>query len=131
MPSFKRMRGNMTVTVYGIANCDTVKKARRFLDAAGVTYVFHDYRKAGVTREKLEAFIGEFGWQKVLNTRGTTWRKLDDEVKEATTDADAAIALMLENPSIIKRPIVEAEGRNLIGYDETSWELALEMGELR
>ena len=121
----------MTVTVYGIANCDTVKKARRFLDTAGVTYVFHDYRKAGVTREKLEAFIGEFGWQKVLNTRGTTWRKLDDEVKEATTDADAAMALMLENPSIIKRPIVEAEGRNLIGYDETSWELALEMGELR
>lgn len=119
----------MGVTVYGITNCDTVKKARRFLEERGVEYVFHDYRKAGVDREKLFAFMQEFGWEKVLNRSGTTWRKLPDEVKEETAGPDAALSLMLEQPSIIKRPIVETRSRNLIGFDQTAWELAYEMGE--
>lgn len=121
----------MTVKVYGITNCDTVKKARKFLEGAGVDYAFHDYKKSGADRDRLAAFMQEFGWDKVLNTRGTTWRKLSDEVKDATVDAASALELMLDQPSLIKRPIVEAEGGNLIGFDETAWELALEMGQLR
>ncbi|MBA5777388.1 ArsC family reductase [Stappia sp. F7233] len=119
----------MAVTVYGITNCDTIKKARRFLEERGVEYTFHDYRKAGVDSGKLDGFMKEFGWEKVLNRGGTTWRKLPDEVKEQTTNADAALALMLEQPSIIKRPIVETGARNFIGFDQTAWELAFEMGE--
>lgn len=117
--------------IYGIRNCDTVKKARKFLDEAGVSYVFHDYKKEGVDADKLEQFVAEFGWEVVLNRRGTSWRKLDDDVKDAVTNAAAAIAVMSENTSTIKRPIVEAEGRNFIGFDPVAWEMALELGELK
>ncbi len=120
----------MTITLYGIANCDTVKKARRFLTEAGVDYQFHDYKKKGVNLTKLESFIKEFGWEKVLNTRGTTWRKLPDDVKEKTNTEAAATALMLQQPSIIKRPILETSNKNMIGFDLTAWELALELGEI-
>jgi len=117
--------------VYGIKNCDTVKKARKFLEEAGVDYTFHDYKKDGVDADRLAAFVGEFGWDTVLNRKGTTWRKLDDDVKESVTDAPAAIALMIENPSMIKRPIVEGEAKNFIGFDPVAWEMALELGELK
>jgi len=117
--------------VYGIKNCDTVKKARKFLEEAGVDYTFHDYKKEGVDADKLTAFVGEFGWDTVLNRKGTTWRKLDDEVKESVSDAQSAIALMIENPSMIKRPIVEGETKNFIGFDPVAWEMALELGELK
>ena len=117
--------------VYGIRNCDTVKKARKFLEEAGVDYTFHDYKKEGVDADKLAAFVGEFGWDTVLNRKGTTWRKLDDEVKESVTDAASAIALMIENPSMIKRPIVEGKEKNFIGFDPVAWEMALELGELK
>ncbi len=116
--------------LYGIANCDTVKKARRWLDGAGLAYDFHNYKKDGVDEERLRAFVEEFGWGTVLNRKGTTWRKQPDEVKEAVTDAETAVQLMLAEPSMIKRPILEARGRNLIGFDETGWEIALEAGEL-
>ncbi|WP_346893163.1 ArsC family reductase [uncultured Roseibium sp.] len=117
--------------VYGIKNCDTVKKARKFLEEAGVDYTFHDYKKEGVDAEKLAVFVGEFGWDTVLNRKGTTWRKLDDEIKETVTDPASAIALMIENPSMIKRPIVEGETKNFIGFDPVAWEMALELGELK
>ncbi|WP_417678182.1 ArsC family reductase [Roseibium sp.] len=117
--------------VYGIKNCDTVKKARKFLEEAGVDYTFHDYKKEGVDADKLTAFVGEFGWDTVLNRKGSTWRKLDDEIKETVTDATSAIALMIDNPSMIKRPIVEGEAKNFIGFDPVAWEMALELGELK
>jgi len=117
--------------LYGIKTCDTVKKARKFLDEAGVSYAFHDYKKDGVDIGKLERFAAEFGWETVLNRRGTTWRKLDDAVRDAVTDAAGAIAVMRENPSTIKRPIVEGETRNFIGFDPEAWKRALERGDLK
>ncbi|MTH98839.1 ArsC family reductase [Roseibium sp. RKSG952] len=117
--------------VYGIRNCDTVKKARKFLEDAGIDYTFHDYKKDGVDADKLRAFVKEFGWDTVLNKRGTTWRKLDDEIKDSVSDAESAMAVMLDNPSVIKRPIVEAAAKNFIGFDPVSWETALEMDELK
>ncbi len=117
--------------VYGIKNCDTVKKARAFLNEAGIDYSFHDYKKDGVDEKKLKAFIEEFGWDNVLNRRGTTWRKLPDDVKESVTDAESALNVMLEHPSAIKRPIVESKAKNFIGFDAVAWEMALELGEMK
>ncbi|MBO6758004.1 MAG: ArsC family reductase [Roseibium sp.] len=117
--------------VYGIKNCDTVKKARRFLEEAGLAYTFHDYKKDGVDREKLSAFIDEFGWEQVVNRRGTTWRKLDDAVKDSVLDNATALAVLTDHPSAIKRPIVEGQSKNFIGFDPVAWEMALELGELK
>lgn len=116
--------------LYGIANCDTVKKARRWLEDAGLDYEFHNYKTDGVDEERLRVFVDDFGWDKVLNRRGTTWRKQPDEVKEAVNDPETALQLMLAEPSMIKRPILETSGRNMIGFDQTNWEMALETGEL-
>nr|WP_319384953.1 ArsC family reductase [uncultured Roseibium sp.] len=117
--------------VYGIKNCDTVKKARKFLEEAGIAYDFHDYKKDGVNGDRLAAFVNEFGWDTILNKRGTTWRKLDEATKESVTDAASALDVMIENPSTIKRPIVEGEAKNFVGFDPVSWEMALELGELK
>ncbi|SHM86712.1 ArsC family reductase [Roseibium suaedae] len=116
--------------VYGIKNCDTVKKARKFLEEAGVAYSFHDYKKDGVDAEKLRQFVSEFGWEMVLNRKGTTWRKLDDETQDGVTNAETAIEVMLEHPSTIKRPIAEGKNKILLGYDPVAWEMSLELGEL-
>ncbi|MTI16886.1 ArsC family reductase [Rhodobacteraceae bacterium RKSG542] len=116
--------------VYGIKNCDTVKKARKFLDEAGIAYSFHDYKKDGADAAVLEAFVKEFGWDTILNKRGTTWRKVPDEVKETIVDSASAMALMLEEPSMIKRPLVQAKNKRFVGFDANSWEMAMEMGEL-
>ncbi|WP_305986494.1 ArsC family reductase [Roseibium sp. MMSF_3544] len=117
--------------VYGIKNCDTVKKARKFLEEAGIEYDFHDYKKDGVNGDKLAAFVDEFGWDTVLNRRGTTWRKLDEATKEGVTGPASALEVMIENPSAIKRPIVEGAVKNFVGFDPVSWEMALELGELK
>lgn len=117
--------------LYGIANCDTVRKARRFLDEAGVDYEFHDYKKKGVDEQALRAQVAEFGWEKILNMRGTTWRRQPDEVKQATSDPASAIALMMREPSLIKRPIAESGDRRLLGFDPTAWEIALAAGDLK
>lgn len=117
--------------LYGIKNCDTVKKARKFLEEAGIAYDFHDYKKDGVNGDKLAVFVGEFGWEAVLNKRGTTWRKLDEATKDGVTDARSALEVMIENPSVIKRPIVEGTSKTFIGFDPVSWEMALELGELK
>ena len=105
----------MTVTIHGIRNCDTMKKAFAWLDSHGVAYDFHDYRKAGVTREMLELWVAAQGWEKVLNRAGTTFRKLPDEAKH-NLDADKAIALMLDQPSMIKRPVLESGKTIEIGF---------------
>ncbi len=105
----------MTVTLYGIPNCDTVKKARNWLADAGVDYMFHDYKKAGIDEASLRRWADEAGWEKLLNKAGTTFRKLPDADK-ADIDADKAVALMLAHPSMIKRPVVEGAGRLLVGF---------------
>jgi arsenate reductase (glutaredoxin) len=114
----------MTVTVYGIPNCDTVKKARIWLDTRGVGYAFHDYKKAGAHAAKLAAWCDALGWETVLNRAGTTFRKLPDPDKDGL-DRDKAIALMVAQPSMIKRPIVEHPGGLLVGYKEAEWASAL------
>lgn len=105
----------MSVTLYGIPNCDTVKKARNWLTDAGVDYAFHDYKKAGIDEAHLRRWASESGWEKLLNTAGTTFKKLPDAEK-ADIDEDKAVALMLANPSMIKRPVVEGAGALLVGY---------------
>ena len=95
----------MTTTIYGIPNCDTMKKARAWLDARGVAYTFHDYKKAGVDRAVLERAVAALGWEKVLNRQGTTFRKLP-EAERADLDAERATALMEAHPSTIKRPLL-------------------------
>jgi Spx/MgsR family transcriptional regulator len=105
----------MTVTIHGIKNCDTMKKAFTWLDGRGVVYNFHDYKKAGVTAAHLTRWCDALGWQTVLNRAGTTFRKLDDADKAALTQ-EKAIALMIEQPSMIKRPILEADGKLEVGF---------------
>lgn len=112
------------VTLYGIPNCDTVKKARAWLDAHGTAYAFHDYKKAGIDEAELRRWIDALGWETVLNRAGTTFRKLPDEDK-ADLGADKAVALMLAQPSMIKRPIVEGDRVLLAGFKPEAWEAAL------
>lgn len=108
------------VVMYGIKNCDTIKKARRWLEANGVEYRFHDYRVDGLDAEFLHSAIGELGWEALLNTRGTTWRKLDESLRASINNADSAAKLMLEMPAIIKRPLLCAPGQPmLLGFSET------------
>ena len=111
-----------TVTVYGIPACSTVKKARVWLDAQGVAYQFHDFKKAGVPASQLPAWMAAASWQKLVNRQGTTWRKLDPAVQQAVVDAKSATALMLAHPSVIKRPVVEwTDGSVTVGFDEAAW----------
>lgn len=99
----------MTATLYGIPNCDTMKKARTWLDAHGVAYTFHDYKKGGIDRATLEGWVSDLGWETLLNRAGTTFRKLPDADK-ADLDASRAIDLMLAQPSMIKRPVLVGDG---------------------
>jgi arsenate reductase len=105
----------MTATIYGIKNCDTMKKARAWLDQHGVAYAFHDYKSAGIDRGRLEAWAGKVGWETLLNRAGTTFRKLPDAEKNGL-DEKKAIALMLAQPSMIKRPVLDLDGRLLVGF---------------
>ncbi|HUD28682.1 MAG TPA: arsenate reductase [Novosphingobium sp.] len=114
----------MPIDLYGIPNCDTVKKARAWLDARGLAYTFHDYKKEGADPEKLAAWIDAAGLDRVLNRAGTTFRKLPDAEK-ADLDAGRAVALMVANPSTIKRPVVEHPGGLLVGFKEPEWAAAL------
>ncbi|WP_276851141.1 ArsC family reductase [Enterobacter oligotrophicus] len=108
------------VVMYGIKNCDTIKKARRWLKANDVAYRFHDYRVDGLDAAFLHTAIKELGWEALLNTRGTTWRKLDESLRATINDADSAAKLMLEMPAIIKRPLLCKPGQPmLLGFSET------------
>jgi Spx/MgsR family transcriptional regulator len=116
-------KGLTMITMYGIKNCDTIKKARRWLDDHQLEYRFHDYRADGLDRALLDTFIAELGWEALLNTRGTTWRKLDESVRASITNVDAAAALMLEMPAIIKRPLLCAPGQPmLLGFSDSSYQ---------
>ena len=110
----------MTHTLYGIPNCDTVKKACVWLDQHGVAFVFHDYKKAGIDRARLEGWVAEHGWQTVLNRAGTTFRSLP-EADKADLTADKAVTLMLAQPSMIKRPVLDLGERRLVGFDAAAW----------
>lgn len=114
----------MTITVYAIPNCDTVKKARTWLDTKGLAHTFHDYKKAGADPAKLAAWCDAAGWDKVLNRAGTTFKKLP-EADKADLDQARAVAVMAANPSCIKRPIVEHPGGLLVGFKEAEWAAAL------
>jgi Spx/MgsR family transcriptional regulator len=103
------------ITIYGIKNCDTMKKARAWLDGHGVSYGFHDYKAAGISRDKLEAWCDELGWEALLNRAGTTFRHLPDADK-AGLNAGKALALMLAQPSMIKRPVLEVGSKLLVGF---------------
>ncbi|MDO6416504.1 ArsC family reductase [Sphingomonas sp. BIUV-7] len=105
----------MTVTMYGIPNCDTIKKARIWLDDHGIAFAFHDYKKAGIDRATLAGWVAEQGWETLLNRAGTTFRKLPD-ADRTDLDADKAIALMLAHPSMIKRPVLDLGERRIIGF---------------
>lgn len=111
--------------LYGIPNCDTVKKARAWLDRQGIAYDFHDYKKAGIDAARLRSWAAELGWERLLNRAGTTFRKLP-EVDKADLDADKAIALMLAAPSMIRRPVLDLGDRRLAGFSEEGWRVALE-----
>jgi Spx/MgsR family transcriptional regulator len=112
----------MTITLYGISNCDTVKRARAFLAGRGAAVQFHDFKKSGVPADRLAAWIASGGWERVLNRQGTTWRKLDDAAKAGVTDAASAAALMQAQPSVIKRPVVEwPDGTITVGFDEADF----------
>jgi arsenate reductase len=108
------------ITLYGIRNCDTVRKARTSLDARGIAYDFHDYKIAGIDEGRLRAWAAELGWERLLNRSGTTFRKLPDADK-AGLDADKAIALMLAEPSMIRRPVLDLGERRLFGFDAELW----------
>lgn len=114
----------MTVKLYGIPNCDTVKKARTWLSDEAVEYGFHDYKKSGADPQKLAEWSEALGWETILNRAGTTFRKLPDADKAGLTQAKA-IALMADQPSMIKRPIVEHRGGLLVGFKPAEWEAAL------
>ncbi|CAI1180711.1 putative reductase [Serratia entomophila] len=113
----------MTLTMYGIKNCDTIKKARRWLEEQGVAYQFHDYRTDGLDERLLRGFVERLGWEPLLNTRGTTWRKLDEAQRNACDNADAAITLMLAQPAIIKRPLLDdGKGHALLGFSADGYQ---------
>ena len=111
------------VTIYGIKNCDTMKKARAWLDASGVAYTFHDYKTGGIERGMLEAWVREVGWETLLNRAGTTFRKLAEHDKNGLTERKA-VTLMLDQPSMIKRPVLDVGGKVLVGFKPDLYERA-------
>jgi Spx/MgsR family transcriptional regulator len=114
----------MALILYGIPNCDTVKKARAWLAGQGVAHAFHDFKKQGVPPARLDAWLEAAGADRLLNRQGTTWRKLDPAVQARGADAAGARALMLEQPSVIKRPVVEwPDGSITVGFDPAQWTL--------
>lgn len=110
--------------MFGLAHCDTVKRARAWLGERGVAHDFHDFKKQGLPEERLQAWMAAAGWQPLLNRRGTTWRQLDAAAQAAVVDADSAAAVMRAQPSVIKRPVVEwPDGRVSVGFDADDWAL--------
>ncbi len=108
--------------VYGIKNCNTVKKALEWLKARDITFEFYDYKRHGVTDEKLKSWSAQVGWEKLVNKKGTTWRQLDEVVQSGVTNEKTAIQLMKEKTSVIKRPLIERDGKVIVlGFDETEY----------
>ena len=112
--------------LYGISNCDSVKRARAWLQQQGAEHVYHDFRKSGLPVDRLDAWMAAVGWQALVNRQGTTWRKLDAAAQQAVVDAASARALMLAQPSVIKRPVVEWPGGQVtVAFDVERWAAAL------
>lgn len=109
------------VTIYGIPNCDTVRKARAWLTEQGVEHVFHDFKKQGVPPQRLDDWLATLGWEKLLNRKGTAWRLLDDSLKAGVQDATTARAVMLAHASVIKRPVVEWHNGTTVGFQPDAW----------
>jgi arsenate reductase (glutaredoxin) len=108
------------ITLYGIPNCDTMKKARQWLADHDIDYVFHDYKKQGVPEKELKQWVAQIGWEALLNQRGTTWRKLDESLKQ-NINQTRAIKIMMENPGIIRRPVIDINGKLYIGFAEDDY----------
>ena len=110
------------MVVYGIPHCDSVKKARAWLAARGLEYRFHDFKKDGLPADRLDTWIAAAGWERVLNRKGTTWRRLDDAARADVVDARTARAAMLAQPSLVKRPVIEWDGSRItVGFDPAGW----------
>jgi arsenate reductase len=114
------------ITLYGIPNCDTVKKARTWLEQAGLSYQFHDFKKAGLDKTTVSAWLKEVPWEILVNKKGTTWRGLPDATKASVIDATSATALMLENTSVIKRPVLCTNNQVLVGFDADLYKKTLD-----
>lgn len=112
----------MATILYGIPNCDTVKKARTWLDQNGVPYVFHDFKKAGIERTMVDSWLSDVDWTILVNRKGTTWRGLSDERKATVVDANSAKELMLELPSVIKRPVLSDGNTTHVGFSDTLYQ---------
>jgi Spx/MgsR family transcriptional regulator len=112
------------LTLYGIANCDTIKKARRWLDDRGIDYRFHDYRKDGIDKAQLQAWADELGWENLLNRRGTTWRRLSEAERQGL-DQKRAVRLLMQYPSMIKRPLLDTGSQRLLGFDADRYQQVL------
>ncbi len=119
------LTSNNMITIYGIPNCDSIKKAKKWLKDNNIDYTFHDYKKLGVPKKELITWIKKSAWETLLNKRGTTWRKLDDSTKNSV-DEKSAIQIMLENPSIIKRPVLIKEDKIIIGFKPDDYSQLLE-----
>ncbi len=115
------MKATTKVTLYGISNCDTIKKAKTWLQLNGIDFVFHDYRKQGLDQALLQSLEAKLGWEAMLNRRGTTWRQLPEDAKNSI-DRDAALTIMLQNPAIIKRPILVHGEHISVGFSEASYQ---------
>lgn len=116
------MAHKQPVILYGIPNCDTVKKARAWLADHGVDHHFHDFKKQGVPLPQLDQWLQSAGWERLVNRKGTAWRKLDESVRAGVTDAASARAVLLAQPSVIKRPVVEWAGKaTTVGFDPAAW----------
>lgn len=108
--------------LYGIPNCNTVKKACAWLTENGIAIPFHDFRKQGISEELLKSWMKQISWEKLVNRQGTTWRQLPDEAKAAVCDESSAVRLALEKPSVIKRPVLEVGGEITLGFDEATYQ---------
>jgi arsenate reductase (glutaredoxin) len=112
----------MTAVLYGIPNCDSVKRARAWLSEKATAFAFHDFKKQGVPPDRLDAWIAALGWEPLVNRKGTTWRSLDETLRAGVADATSARALMLAHPSVIKRPVIEwPAGRVTVGFEPGRW----------
>lgn len=117
------MQNTHDITLYGIRNCDTVKKARKWLADQGAEHVFHDFKTQGVPEDRLDDWLGALGWEPLVNRKGTTWRKLDETARASVVDAASARRLMLANASVIKRPVVDwpGAGATTVGFSAEDW----------
>jgi len=109
------------VKIFGIPNCDTMKKARKWLDTHGIEYSFHDYKKQGLREDQVRTWVAELGWEQLINRRGMMWRKLSAEIRD-TMDEKAAVRVMLETPSIIRRPLLDTGDTRHLGFSEAAYE---------